>query len=238
MCVKWSTRTKPHTLFFKNINPVNIFVGTTHSDKNIPTFFMQTFIKWALMCLLLSAVTALPAQKPQNTNTTPATGAPPATPTTPEEEEEDVPEQTEEDQVITPEDGPIDDVVQKTIMLDRKVLPYQPVRESDIMWEKRVWRVIDVREKMNLSFAYPEEPFFKILADAATKGDLPVYSTDEDGAKFKKTPQHRRCVVDVVQNGHRRDLRPRNLRRKNSDCPQRHQLGRRETLPPQRSVVL
>jgi gliding motility associated protien GldN len=39
---------------------------------------------------------------------------------------------------------------------------------------------------MNLPFAYPEEPFFKILSDAATKGDLPVYSTDEDGAKFKK----------------------------------------------------
>jgi len=149
---------------------------------------MQNLAKWALMCLLLGAVAALPAQKPQNTNTNPATGTP-TTPTTPipaEEEEEDVPEQTEEDQVVTPEDGPIDDVVQKTIMMDRKVLAYQPIRESDIMWEKRVWRVIDIREKMNLPFAYPEEPFFKLLADAATKGDLPVYSTDEEGAKFKK----------------------------------------------------
>ncbi|MCC7244255.1 MAG: gliding motility protein GldN [Saprospiraceae bacterium] len=71
-------------------------------------------------------------------------------------------------------------------MGERRVLPYQPIRESDVFWQKRVWRVIDVREKMNLSFAYPEAPLFKILADAATKGDLPVYSTDEDGAKFKK----------------------------------------------------
>ncbi len=81
---------------------------------------------------------------------------------------------------------PLDDVVKKEIMLERRVLSYQPVRESDIFWEKRVWRVIDVREKMNLPFAYPEEPFFKILSDAASKGDLPVYTTDEDGAKFKK----------------------------------------------------
>jgi gliding motility associated protien GldN len=48
------------------------------------------------------------------------------------------------------------------------------------MWEKRIWRIIDVREKMNLPFAYPEEPFFKIISDAVTNGDLPAYSTEDD----------------------------------------------------------
>ncbi|MCS6929845.1 MAG: gliding motility protein GldN [Saprospiraceae bacterium] len=81
-------------------------------------------------------------------------------------------------------EAPLDDVVKKEIMRERRVLDYQPVRESDIMWEKRIWRIIDVREKMNLPFAYPEEPFFKILSDAAVKGDLPVYSVDDD--KFRK----------------------------------------------------
>ena len=70
-------------------------------------------------------------------------------------------------------------------MQQRRVLTYQPVRESDIFWEKRIWRIIDVREKMNLPFAYPEEPFFKLLADAATKGDLPVYAIDGTD-KFNK----------------------------------------------------
>jgi len=102
----------------------------------------------------------------------------------PEEIETTTP--SEEITVEEPGETPLDDVVKKEIMLERKVLPYQPVRESDIFWEKRVWRVIDVREKMNLPFAYPEEPFFKILSDAASKGDLPVYTTDEEGAKFKK----------------------------------------------------
>jgi gliding motility associated protien GldN len=107
-------------------------------------------------------------------------------------EEVEVEEKTEEVEVEAPSDAPIDGVVKKEIMDERKVLSYQPVRESDIFWEKRIWRVIDVREKMNLPFAYPEEPFFKILAEAATKGDLPVYSTEDD--KFSK----RLSTQDVV----------------------------------------
>ena len=127
---------------------------------------MQTFIKWTCLCLLMFlSGTSLLAQDPEEIETTGP---------------------SEEITVEEPGETPLDDVVKKEIMLERKVLPYQPVRESDIFWEKRVWRVIDVREKMNLPFAYPEEPFFKILSDAASKGDLPVYTTDEDGAKFKK----------------------------------------------------
>ena len=90
-------------------------------------------------------------------------------------------------EVSEPDDfgeAPLDDVVKKEVMMERRVLAYQPIRESDIFWEKRVWRIIDVREKMNLPFAYPEEPFFKILSDAASKGDMPVYSVDDD--KFTK----------------------------------------------------
>ncbi len=81
-------------------------------------------------------------------------------------------------------EAPLDDVVKKETMKERRVLDYQPVRESDILWERRIWRIVDVREKMNLPFAYPEEPFFRILSDAAVKGDLPVYSVDDD--KFTK----------------------------------------------------
>jgi len=128
---------------------------------------MQNFIKIiSLSLFLLGFAAVLPAQTSEETDV------------------EEV--KTEEVIEAAPGEAPLDDVVKKEVMMERKVLPYQPIRESDIMWEKRIWRVIDVREKINLPFAYPEEPFFKILSDAATKGDLPVYSTDEDGAKFKK----------------------------------------------------
>lgn len=79
---------------------------------------------------------------------------------------------------------PIDDITNREVMSDRVVLPYQPLREADILWERRIWREIDVREKMNLPFAAPELPFFKILTDAAFSGELAVYSTEDD--KFKK----------------------------------------------------
>jgi hypothetical protein len=40
----------------------------------------------------------------------------------------------------------------------RKVVPYTHLREADVMWAKRIWRVIDLREKMNHPLYYPVEP--------------------------------------------------------------------------------
>ena len=34
----------------------------------------------------------------------------------------------------------------------RKVIPYAPLREADVMWTKRIWRTIDLREKVNHPF--------------------------------------------------------------------------------------
>ncbi|MDO8972140.1 MAG: gliding motility protein GldN, partial [Saprospiraceae bacterium] len=79
---------------------------------------------------------------------------------------------------------PMDDITERDIVKDRSTLPYQPIREADILWEKRIWRVVDVREKMNLPFTAPESPLFKIFSDAALAGDLQVYSTEDD--KFSK----------------------------------------------------
>ena len=37
-------------------------------------------------------------------------------------------------------------------------VPYAYLREADIMWMMRVWRVVDMREKMNHPFFFPEKP--------------------------------------------------------------------------------
>jgi gliding motility associated protien GldN len=79
---------------------------------------------------------------------------------------------------------PLDGVVEKKLISERPVLAYDPIREADIFWERRVWRVIDVREKVNLTFTYPENPFFKIINDSAIKGEISAYSTEDD--KFTK----------------------------------------------------
>lgn len=56
------------------------------------------------------------------------------------------------------------------------------VRDADLMWSKRVWRVIDLREKMNLPLYYPLEPtvclksLFDVLKTAVLSGDLKAYA--------------------------------------------------------------
>ncbi len=74
----------------------------------------------------------------------------------------------------------LDDIVKREIMQDRKVLAYQPLREADIFWEKRVWRIIDVREKMNLSFINPQAPFFDLLVQAVAAKKITPYSAEDD----------------------------------------------------------
>lgn len=75
---------------------------------------------------------------------------------------------------------PLDDITQRQVISERQPLAWAPVRESDILWERRIWRVIDVREKMNQPFVCPESPLFEAISEAALKGDLPLYSTEDD----------------------------------------------------------
>ena len=78
------------------------------------------------------------------------------------------------------EKKPLDDIVEKRITYEKRVLPYEILREADIMWEKRIWRVIDIREKMNLPFTYPERAFFTILMEAAQNAEITTYSAEDD----------------------------------------------------------
>lgn len=67
-----------------------------------------------------------------------------------------------------------------------QALDWQPVREADIMWKKRVWREIDTRQKQNMAFRYPGDDnsgggmFIEILVDAVKKGKVKAYSTSDD----------------------------------------------------------
>ena len=46
----------------------------------------------------------------------------------------------------------------KTHSDSRQPVPYQFLREADIMWSKTIWRKIDLREKQNLPLFYPTSP--------------------------------------------------------------------------------
>jgi gliding motility associated protien GldN len=81
---------------------------------------------------------------------------------------------------------PRDDAWDKIHSRDRKPVPYTPVRESDVSWSKKVWRVIDFREKMNQPFYYPDEAirdrvsFMQMILNGLKEGTITAYSPTND----------------------------------------------------------
>jgi gliding motility associated protien GldN len=81
------------------------------------------------------------------------------------------------------EDAPLDGIYEREVYKDKRILVYDHIREADVFYEKRIWRVIDTREKMNRPFVYPKEPLIQILMKYATSGEATVYSTLDDEFK-------------------------------------------------------
>ncbi len=79
-----------------------------------------------------------------------------------------------------------DGIYQKQRTKDRHVLSYDDIREADVLWSKRLWRVIDTREKMNLAFAYPKMPFVNILLNIISKDERAKIFID-DGFTMEAT---------------------------------------------------
>jgi hypothetical protein len=53
----------------------------------------------------------------------------------------------------------IDGVYVKTAVPQKKPIGYEHVREADVIWSKRVWSYIDLREKMNHPLFYPFDTY-------------------------------------------------------------------------------
>ncbi len=95
-------------------------------------------------------------------------------------------------------DAPLDGIVQKKLILEKQVLPWEPIREADILWSKRVWRVIDVREKINLPFIYPELPFFSILMNGIQDSTIKAYKADNDKFWYKIANQELQSIISTT----------------------------------------
>lgn len=83
-------------------------------------------------------------------------------------------------------DSPRDGVYDKIHVAEKKPVTYYPVREADISWKKRVWRTMDLRQKINHPFYYPLEPqkewknFMTIIMDAVREGSIVAYDQQDD----------------------------------------------------------
>jgi len=81
--------------------------------------------------------------------------------------------------------GLLDGFYTKDDKASRPFLDYAYVREADVMWAKRIWRIIDLREKINLPLGYPKtdtrdrRSLMDILWNAVQKGEMAAYADDE-----------------------------------------------------------
>ena len=79
-----------------------------------------------------------------------------------------------------------DGSVEKNLSRERIPLTYENIREDDAVFVVRVWREIDAREKMNLSFRYAavedngSQRFISILLKAIKDGSVTAFSGDDD----------------------------------------------------------
>jgi hypothetical protein len=74
---------------------------------------------------------------------------------------------------------------------NRRPVPYTHERETDVMWSKRVWRTIDLREKFNHPLYYPESPIndrkslFDIIKQGLLGGEIHAFSNPVFDDEFK-----------------------------------------------------
>lgn len=61
--------------------------------------------------------------------------------------------------VFSQESTVLDGIYVKEHYPSRRVIPYTSLREADVMWNKRVWRRIDLREKQNHVLYFPIKDF-------------------------------------------------------------------------------
>lgn len=81
----------------------------------------------------------------------------------------------------------VDGVVERNLARERTPIAYDYIREDDRFWEKRVWQVIDIREKINLPFQYNVEDesgvnqlFINILLEAIKNKEIEAFSAIDD----------------------------------------------------------
>lgn len=82
------------------------------------------------------------------------------------------------------------DAIERNLVKDRNPLAYEHLREDDAVFRQKIWREIDIREKMNLPFRYSANEdngnqrfisiLMKAIQDGPDNGGVTVFSSIDD----------------------------------------------------------
>jgi len=112
-------------------------------------------------------------------------------------------------------DNPPQDVIYYDNDLDdMKPIPIPAVRKADIMWSKRLWREIDMRQKMNQPFYYPLVPhnnwrnFITVIMDALKEGSITAYDVTGGTDEFLVPLNYQEIITRQTDTMHKTLTRP------------------------------
>ncbi len=69
-------------------------------------------------------------------------------------------------------------ILQNIVYAQEKPIPNPSFREADVLVSKRVWRIIDLREKQNYKAIWKGSPLNKLLYEAVLNNQLKAYQSD------------------------------------------------------------
>ena len=99
----------------------------------------------------------------------------------------------------------------------RRMVPYPHLRQADVMWERRIWEVIDIRQKQNQSLYLPLEEIAnrKSLFDVIRTGILEDFSItayslgptqEDDEFRYPMNPTEVDSVLNPIVLRYKEDL--------------------------------
>ena len=103
----------------------------------------------------------------------------------------------------------LDGAYVKETNLTKRVVPYPHLREADVMYKRRIWQEIDLRQKFNHTFYFPLDPIqdrknlFDVIREALlVEGSLVAYSAgplgDDDEFTFPLSADSIRTILNPV----------------------------------------